>query len=175
MKTLRFKIVGTGLCLAVTGLLLLPAATTFAGDGSTQTNSVLVPFVIKVKEVLHEICPEADVHFGGRILSADYRTQNFMIHTVGMDGEISQKPHEEVGPGVRGFCFSISTVSNSYPEQGFCPRTFKAPYWSGYYDRVRVRGTDQDLILVIKYGSRTDTNIVERLKACIYQTASNHK
>lgn len=84
-----------------------------------------------------------------------------------MAGEISKEAHDELGPTFKGFVLKIRNQQRGEINQAVTPQTLHRPYWRTYLEVTPVKGTEEQLYWGLSYGSRTDTNLIQKIMGTI--------
>jgi hypothetical protein len=88
-------------------------------------------------------------------------TQEFMIHSINMVGEISERAHKAVGPSHKGIIFKMNILKQNAAIQAVTPQTLRKPYWSSYINHLNFEG--YSLFYVMEYGSRSDRKLIHEI------------
>lgn len=138
-----------------------------AGAAETAMTPHLSRIRTAIDEVLEDLQADVRGTGTGNSLTYAYQTQKFMVHSISMTGSISEKAHEEQGPGYRGFLMTITQHKGIYQEQALIPQGLKRPYWTTYLNAYPINANSEYIRLNLSYGSRTDRKLLEKIKACI--------
>jgi hypothetical protein len=99
-------------------------------------------------------------------LRVRHKTNKFMIHTIHKTGYISPKPVEVEGPNYDGLIVEARVVMGQYAGQAEIPQQLKRTYWKTFINAYSIDKGRSHLYLSISYGSRTDQQLIEKIKKC---------
>lgn len=154
--------------LLATLSLVVCGSLAFAVDPQEPKRS---PELVGVAEglqlTLRELDPPADLRFTnqGTTLVATYLPQTFKIHGTTMSGAIDLEAHDEVGPSYKGFVLQVHLQKLGEINQAVTPQTIRRPYWSTDLDVTPLAGTKHQIYWALSYGSRTDKELLVRLRS----------
>lgn len=138
-----------------------------AGAAETAMSPHLSRIRVAIDEVLDDLLADVRVTVTGNSLTYAYQTQKFMVHSIGKDGSIYKKAHEEQGPGYRGFLITLTQQKGTYRGAADIPQDLKRPYWTTYVNAYPTNANSEHIHLNLSYGSGTDRKLLEKIKACI--------
>lgn len=134
------------------------------------------PRLLRLEEALRgtfeRYAPEAVVELKARTLVARTRTQVFMVHGAGMNGELSKHAIEELGPNHRGFLLEVTIAPGTHRGQGFGSPTVSGPYWQTFASVHPLAGREGYVSMSLKFGKGTDDELIKQLKAKVAAFAS---
>ena len=147
---------------------LITALVTFSGTiafASESPDAALVRLAQRLAPVISVLVPAVEVKTNApSTLAIVYRAQTYKIHGVSMTGEISKEAHDEVGPTFKGFVLSVQVQPKGEINQAATPQTLREPYWQTYLQLTPLAGSDKQLYWGLSFGSRTDTNLLARIR-----------
>jgi hypothetical protein len=127
------------------------------------------PEADKAYEALFKLLKEykiIGVAQGNYTLGVRHKTNKFMIHTIHKTGYISPKPIEVEGPNYDGLLIEASVRMGKYGGQAEIPQELERTYWKTFINAYPVDEGKSHLYLSISYGSRTDKEMIEKIKKC---------
>ena len=89
-------------------LFVMTSVTSALDECESRLAPIPDELVSRLKNVVLKAHPEAKCDLKDGELICEYRTQTFMIHGVDRGGEVSEIPHEEVGPKDGGFIVKVA-------------------------------------------------------------------
>ena len=99
-------------------------------------------------------------------LRVTHKTNKFMVHTVHKTGFISPKPVEVEGPNYDGLIIEARVGIGQYAGSAEIPQDWKRPYWTTFINAYSINEGKSHLSISISYGSRTDKQMIEKIKKC---------
>lgn len=129
----------------------------------------LIEVYHRVREVCEQSCPSAKVTYGADepTILVEYRTRDFQVYAVSKDGKIAESLHPERGPTHDGFLLQVALQPGKYQGAAVIPQDMRRPYWTTYVNAVSLPDKDEHLHIQLSYGSRTDRELLQQLKAAI--------
>lgn len=100
-------------------------------------------------------------------VTISHLTQTFKIHGSSMTGEFSKEAHDQVGPTFKGFSLFVQVQEKGETNQAVTPQTLRRPYWLTYLQVTPVASSDKQLFWGLSYGSRTDTNLLAKIRHAV--------
>ena len=100
-------------------------------------------------------------------LQINFKTQPFLVHDISMAGQISTNAVTRIGPSYDGFILRVTVQPTGTINQAVVPQTLKQPYWQTYLDTTSLSAKDIQLYWSYSFGSRTDTNLFNRINEII--------
>lgn len=127
-----------------------------------------VPELDRLTAALGSLAPPATfTRDSATTLRVSHRVQTFMIHDRSMDGRIATEAREEVGPSHQGFVLFAEVQPAGTVNQANTPQLLRRPYWETWIDVSPLPGSDRQVYWGLSYGSRTDTNLLSKIKAVL--------
>ncbi|TWT31240.1 hypothetical protein KOR34_46160 [Posidoniimonas corsicana] len=137
-----------------------------AEDTATQADSLLQrveeDFRAAFPDLADELRFEYPQHYPSTLV-VDYRTRKFTVYGRSMTGEVSEQPHEAVGPTHVGFRLQISVQDDSVVNQAMMPQSLREPYWVTDLSERHPAGTGKQLFCRLSRGGRLDQDVLGRL------------
>jgi hypothetical protein len=99
-------------------------------------------------------------------LRVTHKTNKLMVHTIHKTGYISPKPVEVEGPNYDGLIVEARVGMGQYSGQAEIPQEWKRTYWTTFINAYSIDKGKSHLYLSISYGSRTDKQMIEKIKKC---------
>lgn len=123
-----------------------------------------------IRAALTEIEDELSFEFQKSLpntLVVNYRTQSFMVHGQSKRGEYTEKAHETVGPGYRGFQLRLTLEEAGFINDAGVPQTSREPYWTTYLDTRLLKGTDVQVFCGLSFGRQVDQELLRQVRKVI--------
>jgi len=118
----------------------------------------------RLSEIANDMKPVAAVEQNGRAVSLSYNTRKFMVHNTDKLGHHSEKAHETVGPRYDGLIVKVTVQDGRYFGAAIIPLNLRRPYWTTFVNAYPIAKGKQHLHVNISYGSRTDRELIKRIK-----------
>ena len=118
----------------------------------------------KLTKIAESLGPDASVKQKGGTVTLSYRTRTFMVHNTDRLGRRSEKTHKAVGPRYDGLIVKVTEKDGRYAGAAKTPHCSQKPYWTTYLNAYPMNKGTQHLHVIISYGSRTDREVIRRLK-----------
>jgi hypothetical protein len=151
-----------GMARALRECMLDP--TTGGNSSSSDQPPELKAVEQALSPVLETLDPKIEVEFRDRSLIATFLPQSFKIHGRTKSGAIDEKAHDEIGPSVKGFILKVHLQPLGDENQAVTPQTIHNPYWLTDLDVTPIAGTDKQLYWALSYGSRTDQELLNKIR-----------
>jgi hypothetical protein len=121
----------------------------------------------RIREVLGEQYPEARLRATLNGLVVERHVRNFQVYGRSLTGELQPELSPTRGPEADGFFLGITFQTGPYQGMAVVPQERSEPYWTTHLNAVPLPETHDHLFVVFSYGSRTDRELVRKLKAAI--------
>jgi hypothetical protein len=130
-------------------------------------NPVLTGVASRLQSLLKRDCPQATLTWEDDHLISRFHTRKFMVYSVGMDGGISKRLVEEIGPEADGYSLDVSVERGKYAGQAVVPQDLREPYWTTFVDADAYNASGDHLKVTLSYGVRTNRSLLHQIKAVI--------
>lgn len=120
-----------------------------------------------LKPVLQKVEPKVRMEYRDTSLIVTHLPQTFKIHGSSKSGQINEQAHDEVGPSYKGFLLRVHLQPGGEVNQAVTPQTVRNPYWLTDLDVTPLAGTDKQIYWALSYGSRADTELLEKICATL--------
>jgi hypothetical protein len=124
-----------------------------------------------IRRALPDLAKELRFEYpkSSRSLVVYYRTRTFMVHpSLPKTGDYSEKAHEEVGPGHKGFRLKLHLQEAGTANQAAIPPRgtlrIREPYWMTDLGITQLAGTGKQLYWALSCGSQVDEDVLKRLR-----------
>ncbi|MGE5191801.1 MAG: SecDF P1 head subdomain-containing protein [Deltaproteobacteria bacterium] len=117
-----------------------------------------------LKPILETLDPKAKIESRDQSLVVTYLAQTFKIHGRNKSGAISEKTHDVVGPGFKGFVLQAHLQPLGEVHQPVTPQTIREPYWLTDLDVTPIGKTDKQIYWALSYGSQTDKELLDKIR-----------
>lgn len=145
--------------------MLIAVSTAIATAEEESPRPELKVALQSVQRTVEKLAPAAKIEFeGSETVKIMHATQNFKIHGVSKSGEISPEPHDEVGPGARGFILTLHIQPKGEVNQAATPQTLRRPYWLTDLDVTPLGKSDHQIYWGLSYGARTDAKLLDEIR-----------
>ncbi|MCX7001885.1 MAG: hypothetical protein NTV22_01265 [bacterium] len=141
-------------------------------SADAATNDVLVALKVRLEVVVTALDPKPDIWIDPdpavTILHSVYLPQTNKVHRfMNKKGDLSANAEDEIGPSPKGFILYARTEPKGSPNQLAHPQMLQTPYSKTYVQMTPVADSDKQLDWSLSYGSRTDTNLLAKIRQTI--------
>jgi hypothetical protein len=135
----------------------------------TELPKELVEVNERLREACREFCPSARMRYndGERQITVEDRTRDFQVYSVFKDGRVAEQLHVERGPKHDGFLLQVTLQPGRYQGAAEIPQDIRHPYWTTYVNAIELPDKESHLHVQLSYGSRTDRELLDRLKEVV--------
>lgn len=121
----------------------------------------------RVEALLHSQYPEARLRATPDGLYVECHVRTFQVHGRFLTGETQREAGPELGPEVDGLLLGITLRAGPYQGMAVVPQDHVEPYWTTHLDALPLPASNEHLFLVLSYGSRTDKDLIRKLKEAV--------
>jgi hypothetical protein len=123
-----------------------------------------------IQRELHELEPTIKVE--EKSLTLRYKTRNYMVYSVSMQGRIGKKLMEREGPDDEGVLLRVYMQTKGEDNQFYGAQTHVEPYWKTYLNTIPIKNSEKQVFVTLSYGPRTDKDLISKLKSIAEQAGT---
>jgi len=121
----------------------------------------------RLEALLWDKYPDARLRATPKGLYVEFRVRTFQVHGRYLTGEIQPEAHLDLGPEADGFLLGVTLQPDPYQGMAVVPQEYHEPYWTTHLNAVPLPATKEHLYLTLSYGSRTDRELIRKLKEAV--------
>lgn len=138
------------------------------GNANFDGDKYLLEIKEKLDVVLKQFRIDTPVIISNDKLTAQFNTNNFMLHSIYKTGYINPEAYEKLGPNHNGFLVEVSLHDGKYVGAADIPiggyeRT--ELYWKSFVITYEINN-NQYVWIKISYGHQTNKELIKAIKEC---------